>query len=124
LVYANPLTGFPASVVMRNIPGPENGVGLYKLVIAENPLYSRMTSKDSLLSQMNEEDPGCAFVEKKNGNNPCMVDSTEVSITKVDGNNIEGSFRIWVSAPGKSKEVTGKISWHSSKVEIFPMSGK
>ena len=82
---------FPISLNIGNIPGPINGIGVYKI----SPVDSTFNSG--------------SLVESYSGGEAYAVDSITVNITSAAITTVTGSYQIWLRNVARSKTVSGTI---------------
>ena len=96
-ISASSNTRFPISLNIGNIPGPINGIGIYKI----SPIDSLFTSG--------------SFIETYSGGEAYTIDSITVNITAAAITTVTGSYQIWLRNVAGSKTVGGTIkSFHAT----------
>ncbi len=101
LMQTSPNTRFPILVQIESVPGPLNGIGVFKL----SPIDSSLTNQN-------------AYIETYNGGEAYTVDSVIINLTTFSSASVTGSYQIWLSNIAGSKTVTGTIKCFHPIIEL------
>jgi len=95
---------FPINIMILNVAGPANGIGVFKSIAFNAPSVT-----DTTANKLGTHIAGNSFAETFKGGQEYRVDSVTVNVTKAEGKTVEGNYKMWVSSATGSKMISGNI---------------